>query len=105
MIVEKHNFINGRQPAARHLRPPSAFALLPWTQFALHTPSPLSHCDLETRTDDEADDDADIDALDNAVDDAYDDADRGRGLGVVWERLVDVVYFWFTLQACAAPPA
>ena len=29
VIVEKHNFINGRQPAARHLRPPSAFALLP----------------------------------------------------------------------------
>ena len=29
VIVEKHNFINGRQPAARHLRRPSAFALLP----------------------------------------------------------------------------
>ena len=40
VIVEKHNFINGRQPAARHLRRPSAFALLPCAQFASHRPPP-----------------------------------------------------------------
>ena len=44
VIVEKHNFINGRQPAARHLRRPSAFALLPWTQFALHITTTKQFC-------------------------------------------------------------